>query len=145
MVLEDNSYGFVIYRIKNGEVQFLLIKHKQGHWSFPKGHKNYGETELDAALREVKEETGISDLKILNDTMTFEEEYNYHFNRKPIKKVVRYYLGKVDSSEKVKTDNIEVTEYKWENFNDALKTITFENTVEILKQSNEVLKNLNSI
>lgn len=142
MVLEDNSYGFVIFRIKNKEVQFLLVKHKQGHWSFPKGHKNYGETDLDAALREVKEETGITELKILDNTVTFAEEYNYHFNRKPIKKTVRYYLGEVNASEKVKTDNVEVTEYKWKNFNDALKTITFANTINILKQSNEAIKKL---
>lgn len=145
MVLEDNSYGFVIFRILNNEVQFLLIKHKQGHWSFPKGHKNYGETELDAALREVKEETGISEIEILDDTVFFEEEYNYHFNRKPIKKTVKYYLGKVHQNKKVTPDNVEVTECKWENFNDASNTITFQNTIDILIQSNEAIKNLISI
>ena len=50
---KEKSCGCII--IKDDEV--LLIKHNKGHWDFPKGHMEEGETEKQTAVREVKEET----------------------------------------------------------------------------------------
>ena len=60
--MKDESFGTVPIR-KNGQIQVLIIKHKNGSFfSFPKGHKEKDETDKKAAARELKEETGyISD------------------------------------------------------------------------------------
>ena len=57
----EKSCGALVYRItQNGQKELLFIKHRHGtHWSFPKGHMEEGENEVQTALREVKEETGL--------------------------------------------------------------------------------------
>ena len=57
----EKSCGAVVLRKNQGRLQVLLIKHiNGGHWAFPKGHVEPGETEEQTALREIKEETGLS-------------------------------------------------------------------------------------
>ena len=58
----EKSCGCIVL---NNE-QVLLVKHNKGHWDFPKGHVEEGETEKQTALREVKEETNI-DVQIISD------------------------------------------------------------------------------
>ena len=59
-MLHEKSCGAIVYRKYHGNLEILLIKHvNSGHWSFPKGHVEAGETEVETALREIKEETGI--------------------------------------------------------------------------------------
>ena len=53
---KEKSCGAVIF---NNEDKVLIVKHNAGHWDFPKGHMEAGETEKQTALREVKEETKI--------------------------------------------------------------------------------------
>lgn len=55
----EKSCGAIV--IEDGKV--LLVKHNAGHWDFPKGHVEEGETEFETAIREVKEETNI-DIKL---------------------------------------------------------------------------------
>ena len=56
----EKSCGGLIYREHNGETDILLLKHRcGGHWSFPKGHMEAGETEMETALLEIREETGL--------------------------------------------------------------------------------------
>lgn len=59
-MLNEKSCGALVYRKYHGNTEILLIKHlNSGHWSFPKGHVEEGETEVETAIREIKEETGI--------------------------------------------------------------------------------------
>ena len=74
------SCGGIVFR-KKGDVKYLLIKHKEeggGHWDFPKGHIESGESEEVTALRELKEETGIDHAKIIPG---FKGEITYYFTR----------------------------------------------------------------
>ena len=53
----EKSCGAIVYRKSHGNTEILLIKHiNSGHWSFPKGHMENGETEIETAIREIKEE-----------------------------------------------------------------------------------------
>ena len=57
----EKSCGAIVYRKFHGNIELLLIKNQNGgHWSFPKGHVEEGETEEQTAVREIMEETGIS-------------------------------------------------------------------------------------
>ena len=62
---KEKSAGAIIYRMENGVPYFLLLHYFSGHWEFPKGHIEQGETEEETVERETFEETGINDLKII--------------------------------------------------------------------------------
>ena len=65
-MLREKSCGALVYRKRKEKYELLLIKHKSGgHWSFPKGHVESGENELQTALREIKEETGL-DVRLMD-------------------------------------------------------------------------------
>ncbi len=66
---EETSYGIVPVYMNNGTPEFLLVRQRQGHWSFPKGHPEAGETPLQAALRELNEECGINDVQVFPEHM----------------------------------------------------------------------------
>ena len=53
----EKSCGAIVYRRYHGNIEILLIKHiNSGHWSFPKGHVEEGETEDDPQLVAVEDE-----------------------------------------------------------------------------------------
>ena len=56
----EKSAGAVLLRRKAGQIEYFLLNYpskKGGHWDFPKGHIEKGETEIETVRREVKEET----------------------------------------------------------------------------------------
>lgn len=59
------SAGGIIYRKRNGEVEFFFIRDPFGKWTFPKGHKELGETLAETAIREIREETGLTGLRFI--------------------------------------------------------------------------------
>lgn len=71
--IKERSCGAVVWRIRGGRRHYLIIQNRSGHNGFPKGHMEYGETESETALREIKEETS---LEVKLDT-TFRAEYRY--------------------------------------------------------------------
>jgi len=121
-MLYEKSCGGVIYRRSHGNLEFLLIRHvNSGHWSFPKGHVEDGETEEETALREIKEETG---LDVILDT-SFREIVSYSPKKDTMKDVV-YFIGTARSSE-LKLQKEEVSEAKWVDFGHAASLLTYEN------------------
>ena len=122
---KEKSCGCIII---NDENEVLLIHHNAGHWDFPKGHMEEGETEVETAIREVKEETNI-DVEINKD-------YRYSTKYSPKEDVIKeviYFLAKNISDNK-KAQLEEVSEVNWFKFNDAINKITFNNSRDILKQ-----------
>ena len=72
--MQEKSCGMILFdRLKN-PTQVLLIKHNAGHWSFPKGHCEKDETEIETALRETKEETGIKGM-VINKSLRYTSHY----------------------------------------------------------------------
>src|SRR5688500_11940070 len=98
----ERSAGFVLFYQPPepsegaGELQFLLLDHGR-HWDFPKGHVDAWEDALTAALREVREETGITQVRVVPG---FRHEIEYHFRhpkRGLIRKTVIFFLGQTDA------------------------------------------------
>ena len=56
---KEKSCGFIIFTNVEGVIKFLIIQQLEGFHSFPKGHMEGNETELETAFREVKEEVNI--------------------------------------------------------------------------------------
>ncbi len=132
----ERSSGIIVFRRVRGKIYYLLLHYGLGHWGFSKGHIEKGETLQETAKRELKEETGIKEVKIIPG---FKEWFKYFFKRKQenIFKVVTYFLGET-KGEKVKI-SFEHTGYKWLTYKEALKQLTFKNTKDILKKANDFL------
>ena len=125
-MLEDFSCGVVPYREVGGVREFLLIRHKAGHWSFPKGHPEEGETEVQTALRELAEETGIGRVE-LDDAQAFEERYVFtKRSGKRVSKRVVYYVGRVGAGHSVRLQASEVSDYAWAEASQTRERLTFD-------------------
>lgn len=67
-VVRETTAGGIIFRRneKSGELEILLIKDAKNRWTIPKGHVEEGEEPKDTAKREITEETGLQDMKVMN-------------------------------------------------------------------------------
>ena len=125
-MIEDFSCGVIPYRVVDGTRQFLLIQHKAGHWAFPKGHPEAGETELQTARRELEEETGIGAVQ-LDTAQPFEEHYEFtKRSGKRVRKRVLYFLGLADAGQPVRVQASEVSDYAWCDASQARERMTFD-------------------
>ncbi len=57
--------GGIIYRRREGKLEFFFLRHGKGRWTFPKGHRDLGETLVETAIREIKEEVGFENLRFV--------------------------------------------------------------------------------
>lgn len=135
----DQSMGVIVFFRFPRSVKFLLIKHKKGHWSFPKGHADKGETKMEAALRELKEETKVTKIQLLKKRILLRESYKFT-NGKGVKilKKVNYFIAEA-KNKKVKIDLNEVVNFKWCTFREGLKKITFNESKSILKKADRII------
>lgn len=114
--IDIRSCGVLIYRGDNAR-SFLLMKHAD-RWDLPKGHVDAGEAEVECALRELTEETGIpADAVEIQDGFRFEHQYPLTRTKKNVAvqtKELVVFLGKLTRAVK-----IHVTEhegYRWFNW-----------------------------
>jgi 8-oxo-dGTP pyrophosphatase MutT (NUDIX family) len=135
---EQKSAGIVLFRNASNKNEFLLLNYPQGHWDFVKGKVEEGETPHETALRETKEETGISDIEFIDG---FEEsvEYDFRFKNEGIHKKVIFFLAK--TNEKKISLSHEHNDSVWLEYDDALKKTTFRNAKNVLSKANEFLLN----
>jgi len=133
---EQKSAGIVLFRNASNKNEFLLLNYPQGHWDFVKGKVEQGETPHETALRETKEETGITNIEFIDG---FEEsvEYDFRFKKEDIHKKVIFFLAKT-KEKNIKLSH-EHNDYLWLEYNDALKKTTFENAKNVLTKANEFL------
>ena len=137
-MIEERSAGVILFNKTDG-IQFLILKYPSGHWDFVKGNIEEGEKEKETVKRELFEETGINSLQI-HRGFNEKVEYNYYKKNRKVHKIVSYYLAETDQKEIKLSD--EHLDSKWSDYEDLMKLITFENSREILKKGNKLIKNL---
>lgn len=132
----EKSAGAVVFR-RNKEIKYLLIQYGWGHWGFPRGLIEKGESLKDTARREIKEEVEIEDIRFISG---FKEWMKFFFKLKGknIMKIAIFFLAET-KTEKVKL-SYEHKDYDWLDYKEALNRLTFENSKEILKKANDFLK-----
>ncbi len=120
----EKSCGAVIWRETESGHEYLLVQNKKpgakGHWGFPKGHIEDGETEEETARREIFEETGLT----VGD---FAKHFRIVTRYSPapnVEKDVVYFLTKADGD--VTVQECEIADYKWLSYKDAKETLTFD-------------------
>jgi len=135
-MIEETSAGIVIFRKENSKNLFLLLRYPSGHWDFVKGKMEKDESTHETAVRETKEETGITDIMFLEN---FEEwiEYNFQFQGELVKKKVVFFLAET------KTKEIEIShehlDYTWMDYNSAMEKTTFDNAKTVLTRAQMLL------
>ena len=135
-MISEKSAGIVLFRNDSDKNKFLLLNYPQGHWDFIKGKVEQNETPHETAIRETKEETGITNIEFIDG---FEEsvEYDFRFKKENIHKKVIFFLAKTDEKN-IKLSH-EQNDYLWLEYNDALKKTTFENAKNVLSKANKFL------
>jgi 8-oxo-dGTP pyrophosphatase MutT (NUDIX family) len=133
----ETSAGGVIYRWSGDTVHVLLIRDRYQHWGFPKGHLEGKETAADAALREVIEETGLSQLRLGPELRTI--DWFFRFRGRLIHKYCHFYL--IESPEGDPCPQVEegITECVWLPLHDAIASISYDNAREVLEIAAELL------
>ncbi len=116
--------------------QFLLLHYPSGHWDFPKGHVEAGETDLEAARREVEEETGIRKV-IVRPGFVHTFAYFYRRGEATVHKSVTYFVGRA-ATRRVRVSH-EHQGFVWLPFEKALRRITYPNARDLLKLANGFL------
>jgi len=140
-VFNEKSCGAIVFSGFQDKYKILLINFVYGDlnmWGFPKGHVEAGETEIQTAEREIKEETGL-DVKISSN---FRASTKFPCQKDVISEVI-YYAAKadeIDISPQNKDDSEIVINSKWCKFDEAKNLLTFDCDKEILNQFAEFLK-----
>ena len=135
----ERSAGVLAYRIppRKKQPEFLLLDYGR-FWDYPKGHVEKGEDNTAAALRELKEETGIDDVQLHDE---FRHEITYFFRdrrRGLIRKTVVFFLGKVNARAEVNISHEHVGA-EFLPFDEALERVTYPTAKESLKKAKEFL------
>jgi len=134
------SAGGIVFREENGKLEILLIRVKN-RWSFPKGNIEKGEPKDKAALREVKEETGV-DAEIIK--YLGEVDYWYSTGLTKIHKFVYYYLMKYAGGDIVPQKE-EIDEAKFVPVEEVEKILTYPTDKEMFEKALKELKVLGKL
>lgn len=135
-MIEETSAGIVLFRKENDINQFLLLNYPSGHWDFIKGKMESGETTHQTAIRETKEETGISDIVFLDN---FEEwiKYDFQYQGELVHKKVVFFLAETKTSDvKISHEHLNFT---WADYNTAMEKTTFDNAKTVLTKAHALL------
>lgn len=123
---QEYSYGAVVYQKNKDQVLILLERMVQGHVSLPKGHIEEGETPVECAIREIKEETNL-DVDI--DT-SFSHTISYQPGTN-IKKDVTFFLA-TPKSQILLPQLKEVSSLEWVDGKKAINLLTFKSDKDTL-------------
>ena len=137
-MIEETSAGIVLFRKEESKILFLLLHYPSGHWDFVKGKMEQGESTHQTAIRETKEETGITDITFIEN---FEEwiQYNFKYQGELVQKKVVFFLAETKTKE-IKISH-EHSGYTWMDYNSSMEKTTFDNAKMVLTKAEKLLSN----
>jgi bis(5'-nucleosidyl)-tetraphosphatase len=142
-MMAEKSAGFILIsdNLHNSHYSVLLLHYRSGHWDFPKGNIESNETEMQAATRELREETDITKFRLIPN---FRYTLSYKYTKKSefISKQVILFLA----STKVKKVKIssEHIGYKWADISSSVNQLTYSNAKNALLYAVNFLQELPS-
>jgi bis(5'-nucleosidyl)-tetraphosphatase len=137
--MQEKSAGAVVYRDTDAGRKYLLLQNS-GRWDFPKGGVEPGESELQTVMREVEEETGITDLTIVPGFRKV-IEYFYRREGKNVHKQVVYLLA-ATRHETVKI-SFEHQGFGWFPYHEALQRASYDNSKVTLGEAEKFIRKPN--
>jgi 8-oxo-dGTP pyrophosphatase MutT (NUDIX family) len=133
----ETSSGGVVFRRASDDAQFLLIRDPYGNWGLPKGHLEGGETPIQAAVREVAEETGLMDLSVVAQLPTI--DWYFKDGAIVVHKFCHFFLIESPVGEPCPQIDEGITECIWLPLDGALTTLSYANAREVLKAAGREL------
>ena len=134
---QETSAGGVVFRITESGTLYLLIRDSYSNWGFPKGHLEGEEQPQEAAVREVREETGLADVELRGLIRTI--DWYFRFRGNLIHKVCHFYLMEATSSSTVPQTSEGITECIWVPYESAATTISYANARAVLERAQEMV------
>ena len=134
---DERSAGAVVFYLEGkAEPEYLLLHYTARHWDFPKGNIEAGENEKQAATREIREETGITEVEF-QEGFRMKIDYKYLHGRKLVKKEVVLFLARTRTSQV--TLSHEHIGFAWRKFDDAMQQLTYRNAKNLLSAAKDYL------
>jgi len=130
VVREPTAGGIVFRRNQKGGIEILLIQDAKDRWTIPKGHIEEGESSKETAAREIGEETGLQEMKVLN----WLGKINFRYRRQQslVLMTTEIFLVKALGD----TDKLQPEDWmngiKWFPANEALDKIEYEDIGKII-------------
>ncbi len=137
VVIREKSCGAVVFLKKEDQTKYLLLNYAAGHWDFVKGNVEPGETEKETVLRELQEETAITEATFIDG---FKETIAYFYRRQGLtvhKEVVFFIIE--THTEKVEL-SFEHVGFIWLDYNRAMEKLNFKNAKDVLQKAHDFLK-----
>lgn len=137
----ERSSGAVVYTVRDGTVFYVIINAGERRAGFPKGHIEPGETEEQAALREIQEEVGLS-VRLIPG---FRETESYCLpGKRRIRKNVTYFLACYEN-QKIRRQKDELSDARLMEYEQAMSCLRFEGVRHILALANQFILNGGSV
>ncbi len=130
-VQEEKSAGGVVVRVQDGIHYVLLIRDPYQNWGLPKGHLEEGEDAPTAAIREVREETGLVLLELGPELGSID----WYFRQEEllVHKYCSFFLMRSEGGETIPEIAEGITECKWLPVEEAMTRVTYENAREMIR------------
>lgn len=129
-----HSAGAVLYTVENGQRQYVLVREKNGSYGLPKGHVEPGETLAETALREVREETGVTAVLHTHEPVMVDEYPIAGGDVKRVSWFIAHYAEQTPIADRSQVLGVLVLP-----IDAALKTLTYGSTREILRKVDQQL------
>jgi ADP-ribose pyrophosphatase YjhB (NUDIX family) len=133
----EKSAGGVVVRIIEGVEHVLVIRDPYQKWGLPKGHAEDGESPGDTALREVEEETGLSDLSLGEELVTI--DWFFRAEGRRIHKYTTFFLMRSESGEPVPEAGEGISACEWVPLRSAHERISYDNASEVVKVAQRLI------
>ena len=140
-MIKEKSCGAVVFTRENGVIQYVIVENTDGRCpGFPKGHVEGGETELQTARREIKEETSLE----VSFIEGFRREDSYPIKNGRVEKTVVYFLAEYEGQKPVSQPG-EIGSVSVLPLDKALELLEFENTRQTLCKADAFINRSNGI
>ncbi len=123
-VSETTAGGIVFRRDGKGEPEILLIQDAKKRWTIPKGHVESGEEPRATAEREIQEETGLKEMKVLN--WLGKVNFRYRRNQTLVLMTMHIYLVQAKGDTKKLKPETWLSDVKWFPAQSAIDKIEYE-------------------
>lgn len=136
-MLREKSCGAVIFIKKEDATKYLLLNYAAGHWDFVKGNVEPNENEKQTVVRELQEETSITEAQFIEG---FREVISYFYRRQGLtihKEVVFYVMEAFTDKVQLSFEHVG---FIWLDFEHTLEKLTFKNSKDVLSKAHDFLK-----